>query len=40
MENFVGRAQIMFFSTDGSASWLLPWTWLTAARWERIGRTF
>jgi signal peptidase I len=39
-ENLVGRAEIMFFSTDGSSSWLLPWTWLTAARWERIGRTF
>lgn len=39
-ENLVGRAEIMFFSTDGSASWLLPWTWFTAARWERIGRLF
>jgi signal peptidase I len=39
-ENLVGRAEIMFFSTDGSSSWLLPWTWFTAARWERIGRTF
>lgn len=39
-ENFVGRAEIMFFSTDGSASWLLPWTWFSAARWERFGRTF
>jgi signal peptidase I len=39
-ENFVGRAEFMFFSTDGSSSWLLPWTWFTAARWERIGRPF
>ena len=39
-ENLVGRAEIMFFSTDGSASWVLPWTWFSAARWERIGRTF
>jgi signal peptidase I len=28
----------MFFSTDGTAEWLKPWTWFTAARWDRIGR--
>ncbi len=39
-ENLVGRAAIMMFSTDGSANWLLPWTWFTAARWDRIGTTF
>jgi signal peptidase I len=38
--NLVGRATVMMFSTDGSARWLLPWTWFTAARWDRIGRTF
>ena len=36
----IGRALITFFSTDGSAEWLKPWTWLSAARWERIGATF
>ncbi|HYE28299.1 MAG TPA: signal peptidase I [Allosphingosinicella sp.] len=36
----VGRALIAFFSTDGSAEWLKPWTWASAARWERAGRTF
>jgi signal peptidase I len=36
----VGRALITFFSTDGSAEWLKPWTWVSAARWERVGRTF
>jgi signal peptidase I len=36
----VGRATIAFFSTDGSAEWLKPWTWFSAARWERVGRTF
>jgi len=36
----IGRALITFFSTDGSAEWLKPWTWLSAARWERIGETF
>lgn len=38
VENLVGEASFMFFSTDGSAEWLKPWTWFTAARWERIGR--
>lgn len=40
MENLVGKAQIMMWSTDGASQWLLPWTWFTAARWERLGRTF
>jgi len=38
--NLVGRATIMMFSTDGSAQWFKPWTWFTAARWDRIGGTF
>jgi signal peptidase I len=37
-ENLVGRATVMMFSTDGGAAWLLPWTWFTAARWDRIGK--
>ncbi|AKM07092.1 signal peptidase I [Pelagerythrobacter marensis] len=36
-ENLVGRASMLVWSTDGSAEWLLPWTWFTAARWDRIG---
>ena len=36
----VGRAAVIFWSTDGSANWLLPWTWFTAARFERIGEGF
>jgi signal peptidase I len=36
----VGRALIVFFSTDGSAEWIKPWTWFTAARWDRIGETY
>ena len=36
-DNLVGRAGAMMWSTDGSAEWLLPWTWFTAARWGRIG---
>jgi signal peptidase I len=40
VDNVLGRATIGFWSTDGSAQWLLPWTWFTAARWSRIGRTY
>jgi signal peptidase I len=40
LENLQGRALISFFSTDGSAEWLLPWTWFTAARGSRIGMTY
>lgn len=39
-ENLVGRALVSVFSTDGSANWLMPWTWFTAARWNRIGEGF
>ncbi len=39
-DNLVGRATIVLWSTDGSASWLKPWTWFTAARWHRIGGLF
>ena len=37
--NLVGRATLIFWSTDGSAEWLKPWTWFTSARWDRIGTT-
>lgn len=37
IEALIGRAALTFWSTDGSASWLLPWTWFSAARWDRIG---
>ncbi len=37
MERIQGRAIILFFSTNGNSSWLLPWTWFSAARWSRIG---
>jgi signal peptidase I len=40
IENLVGKAQFSVFSTDGSANYLLPWTWFTAARWGRIGEGF
>jgi signal peptidase I len=37
-ENLVGRAEFIFFSTDGSARWLNPISWFTAARFERFFR--
>lgn len=40
VENIVGRAWFTIFSTDGSAEWLKPWTWFSAARWKRIGEGF
>lgn len=39
VDNLLGEALIAFWSTDGSATWA-PWTWFTAARWSRIGRTY
>jgi signal peptidase I len=39
-EHIVGRAQFTWFSTDGSARWLLPWTWFSAARPERMFKGF
>ncbi len=35
-ENFVGRAEFLFFSTDGSASILQVWRWPLAIRWGRL----
>jgi signal peptidase I len=39
-ENLIGRATVTFWSTDGSASWLKPWTWFTALRARRIGNGY
>jgi signal peptidase I len=39
VDNIVGRVLVTFWSTDGSAAWLKPWTWFSAARWDRIGQT-
>lgn len=38
-DKLVGRATIIMWSTDGSAEWVKPWTWFSAARWSRIGGT-
>jgi signal peptidase I len=40
LENIEGKAVVSFWSTDGSANWFLPWTWFTAARWNRLGEGF
>ena len=37
-ENFVGKAEIIFFSTDGSAHFWEFWKWPTAIRYGRIGQ--
>lgn len=39
-EYLVGRVLVVFWSTDGTASWWNPVSWFTAARWSRIGETF
>ena len=35
-ENLVGRAEIIFFSTDGGAAWWQPWYWFQAMRFGRF----
>ena len=39
-EYIVGEALVVFWSTDGSARWINPISWFTAARWDRIGTGF
>ncbi len=40
LENFVGRAEIIFFSAavdePGALSWTSPWTWPSDLRWGRF----
>ena len=38
-ENLVGRAEFLFFSTDGSARLWEPWRWIQAARFSRFFRS-
>ena len=38
--NLIGRALVTFWSTDGSASYFLPWTWFTALRADRMGNGY
>ena len=38
-ENLVGRAEILFFSTNGSAEWWQFWRWPSAIRFNRFFKT-
>jgi signal peptidase I len=40
LDHLVGRATTTFWSTDGSASYVKPWTWFSALRADRIGKGF
>jgi signal peptidase I len=35
-ENFVGRADLIFFSIDETANLFKPWSWFSAIRYDRI----
>jgi len=37
LDHLVGRASARFWSTDGNAEWLKPWTWFSALRATRVG---
>ncbi|MBO6633433.1 MAG: signal peptidase I [Parvibaculum sp.] len=37
-ENLIGKAEIIFFSADGSAAFWQFWRWPSAIRWDRIGK--
>jgi signal peptidase I len=39
-QNLIGRATINFWSTDGTASYVKPWTWFTALRASRVGNRY
>jgi signal peptidase I len=39
-DHLIGRALVTFWSTDGSASYVKPWTWFTALRGGRIGNGY
>jgi signal peptidase I len=36
VQNLVGRAEIIFFSVDGSAAWWEVWAWPFSIRWGRL----
>lgn len=40
VENLIGRATLIFWSTDGTAEYPKPWTWFTALRGSRIFQGF
>ena len=40
IENLIGRAMFTFWSTDGSSTYVKPWTWFSALRRDRIGNGY
>jgi signal peptidase I len=40
IDRVVGRAEMAFWSTDGSASWINPISWFSALRTDRIGTDY
>ena len=40
VENLIGRATLIFWSTDGTAEYPKPWTWFGALRSDRLASTF
>src|SRR3984957_15352546 len=36
VENLVGRAEFIFYSTDGYAAWWEPWKWPFTVRYDRL----
>ncbi len=40
VDHLVGKAGLSFWSTDGSAELIKPWTWVSAARFDRVGKTY
>jgi signal peptidase I len=39
-DHLIGRALVTFWSTDGTASYWKPWSWISALRPERIGNGY
>jgi signal peptidase I len=39
-DRIVGRAELAFWSTNGSASWINPISWFSALRTERLGTDY
>ena len=40
VDRVVGRAELAFWSTDGSASWINPLSWFSALRTDRLGTDY
>ncbi len=40
VENLIGRASFIFWSTDGAAEYAKPWTWFSALRGDRLFGSF